>query len=103
MRVGIAGYGVVGKRRRQYIDANPHFKTVAVSDIAFSEARVWPDGVEFFTSWESMLERPLDVLFVCVPNDVAPIVTVAGLDRGIHVFCEKPPGRTVEDIRRVLA
>jgi predicted dehydrogenase len=103
LRVGIAGYGVVGKRRRQYIDANPHFRTDAVSDITFSEPGVWPDGTAYCTSWEAMLERPLDVLFVCVPNDVAPTVTIAGLDRGMHVFCEKPPGRTVEDIKRVLA
>jgi len=74
-----------------------------VSDITFSEPGVWPDGVAYCTSWEAMLERPLDVLFVCVPNDVAPTVTITGLDRGMHVFCEKPPGRTVEDIRRVLA
>jgi len=31
-RVGIAGFGVVGKRRRQFIDSHPHFKTVAVCD-----------------------------------------------------------------------
>ena len=30
-------------------------------------------------------------------------VTIAGLERGLHVFCEKPPGRTVSDIRRVIA
>ncbi len=46
---------------------------------------------------------PLDVLFVCLPNDVAPAATIAGLERGLHVFCEKPPGRTVGDIRRVIA
>ena len=35
LKVGIAGYGVVGKRRRIYIDQNQHLKTVAVSDITF--------------------------------------------------------------------
>jgi predicted dehydrogenase len=102
LRVGIAGYGVVGKRRRQFVDANPGMKTVAVSDITFTESGSWPDGVEFFKSWEEMLQCPLDVLFVCVPNDLAPTVTIAGLERNMHVFCEKPPGRTVEDIRRVI-
>ena len=32
LKVGIAGYGVVGKRRREVIDAHPALKTVAVSD-----------------------------------------------------------------------
>jgi|TARA_Y100000031_G_scaffold94680_1_gene104034 NAD(P)-dependent dehydrogenase (short-subunit alcohol dehydrogenase family) len=32
LRVGIAGYGVVGKRRHFYIDQNPNMKVVAVCD-----------------------------------------------------------------------
>jgi predicted dehydrogenase len=39
---------------------------------------------------------------VSLTNDIAPEVTIAGLDRGLHVFCEKPPGRTVDDIIRVI-
>jgi predicted dehydrogenase len=101
--VGIAGYGVVGKRRRQHIDANPHLRTVAVSDITFGGAGVLPDGIPYYSSWQEVVAQDLDVLFVCVPNDVAPAATIAGLERGMHVFCEKPPGRTVEDIRSVIA
>lgn len=103
LRVGIAGYGVVGKRRRQYIDANPHFRTAAVSDITYSGSGALPDGLAYHSSWQDMLQRPLDVLFVCLPNDVAPSATIAGLERGLHVFCEKPPGRTVDDVRQVIA
>ena len=103
LRVGIAGYGVVGKRRRMHIDANPHFHTVAVSDITFGTSGTLPDGIPFYASWQDILQLDLDVLFVCVPNDVAPAATIAGLHRGMHVFCEKPPGRTVGDIRRVIA
>ena len=62
----------------------------------------FPDGVRFYTSYERLLEEQLDVLFVCLTNDVAPQVTMAALDRGLHVFCEKPPGRTVEDIVDVI-
>jgi predicted dehydrogenase len=36
-------------------------------------------------------------------NDMAAEVTIAGLERGLHVFCEKPPGRTVAEVRRIIA
>jgi predicted dehydrogenase len=36
-------------------------------------------------------------------NDIAAEVVIAGLERGLHVFCEKPPGRDVADIERVIA
>jgi predicted dehydrogenase len=102
-RVGIAGYGVVGRRRRQVVDANPLLRTVAVSDVTFTEHPLSDPTVAVETSWEALLEHELDVLLVCLPNHIAPDATIAGLEHGLHVFCEKPPGRSVEDIRRVRA
>ena len=53
-------------------------------------------------TYYEILEEPIDVLFVCLPNYLAPEVTIAGLVRGFHVFCEKPPGCTVSDVERVI-
>lgn len=102
LRVGIAGYGVVGQRRRQFIDQHPRLKTVAVCDQHFTDRSVLPDGVRCYTRYEQLLEEPLDALFVSLPNYLAPDVTIAGLRRGLHVFCEKPPGRDVADVVRVI-
>ena len=33
---------------------------------------------------------------------MAPDVTIASLEKGCHVFCEKPPGKNVNDIERVI-
>lgn len=102
LKVGIAGYGVVGKRRRHFIDRHPSLRTVAVCDRTFSSDGTFEDGVRYFTSYQRLLEQDLDVLFVCMTNDMAPTVTIAGLERGLHVFCEKPPGRDLEEIARVI-
>jgi predicted dehydrogenase len=102
LRVGIAGYGVVGKRRRKFIDLHPMLKTVAVSDRAFGEDGQFSDGVRYYAAYQRLLEEDLDLLFVCLPNNVAPDITVAGLERNWHVFCEKPPGRDLADVARVL-
>ena len=103
LKVGIAGYGIVGKRRRQYIDLNPHMVTYAVCDQNFAEGAVTADGVKCFRTYKELLEEPIDVLFVSFPNYLAPEATVAGLRRGLHVFCEKPPGKDVEDIENVYS
>jgi len=99
--VGIAGYGVVGERRRNFIDNHPNLKTVAVCDRKFNSPGVMQDGLNFYTHYSELLNEKLDIIFVCLPNDVAPEVTMAGLTKGLHVFCEKPPGRDVADIRKV--
>jgi len=102
LSVGIAGYGVVGKRRRQYIDEHPRLQTVAVCDQKFSESGVLADGVRCCSHYSQLLEKPLDILFVSLPNYMAAEVTIAALERGMHAFCEKPPGKDVADIEDVI-
>ncbi|MDP3735448.1 MAG: Gfo/Idh/MocA family oxidoreductase [bacterium] len=101
-RVGIVGYGVVGKRRRSFIDAHPVLTTVAVSDITFPEDVVEAGGARAYRDYQHLLKEDLDALFVSVPNYLAPEATIAGLKQGLHVFCEKPPGRSVKDIEEVI-
>jgi predicted dehydrogenase len=60
-----------------------------------------PGDTACFTSPVDLLKQDLDVVFVCLTNDVAADVTIAGLVAGRHVFCEKPPGRSVADVERV--
>ena len=103
LRVAIAGYGIVGKRRHLYIDQHPNLEVVAVCDQNYDED--FDNGkVYHYTNYYKLLEtRNLDILFVCLPNNIAAEVTIAGLEHGLHVFCEKPPGRDVEDILKVIA
>jgi len=103
LKVGIAGYGVVGKRRRGVIDPLDSLETVAVCDRTLGGDGIFDDGVRYFDHYEKLLGEDLDVLFVCLSNDLNADASIAGLEKGLHVFCEKPPGRDVADIARVVA
>jgi predicted dehydrogenase len=102
LRVGIAGYGIVGKRRRVHIDQHPCLQTVAVCDQVFDRDSDLGDGVNCFREYSQLLTENLDVLLVSLPNYLAPEVTIAGLRKGLHVFCEKPPGRNLADVIAVM-
>ena len=102
LKVGIAGYGVVGKRRRGYIDDHPNMQTVAICDQNYPDPILLEDGIKAFARYEQLLEEPLDVLFVSLPNYLSPEVTIAGLEKGLHVFCEKPPAKDVAGIESVI-
>lgn len=94
--------GVLGTRRRERIDRHPAMRVVAVCDRDFEGEGVFPGGVRYYKDFRRLLLEPLDVLFVCLTNDVAAQVTIAGLEVGLHVFCEKPPGCSVEEVERVI-
>ena len=102
LKVGIAGYGIVGRRRHDCLNKHSGMEVVVVSDITFDGRGTLPSGVSFCSEFRDLTEWDLDALVVCLPNDVAPTATIMGLEAGLHVFCEKPPGRDVEDIRRVI-
>lgn len=102
LRVGIAGAGVVGRRRQTFIDQHPALRTVAICDRRFETAAVFEDGVRYYSNYQQLLQEELDVLFVCLPNDLAPEVTIAGLENQLHVFCEKPPAKDLAGIRAVM-
>ncbi|OGT32223.1 MAG: oxidoreductase [Gammaproteobacteria bacterium RIFCSPHIGHO2_12_FULL_35_23] len=101
LKVGIAGYGVVGKRRRICIDKHPHLKLIAVCDRHFTENSKFEDGVLYYNNYKDLLTQDLDILLVCLTNDMAAEVCIAGLENSLHVFCEKPPGRNLADIIHV--
>ncbi len=102
LRVGIAGYGVVGKRRHGVMNGRDDMTVVAVCDQSFDGNGSFDDGVNYHKTYEELLDEELDVLFVCISNNMAAEVTIAGLEKGLHIFCEKPPGRDLADIARVI-
>ncbi len=102
LKVGIAGYGVVGKRRAQCVNNNPNLELVAICDQTFDKSGRTEDGINFFDNYRSLINEQIDVLIVCLTNDVAADATILGLQKGLHVFCEKPPGRDLNDIHSVI-
>lgn len=102
LKVGIAGFGVVGRRRKECVDRHPNLQVTAVCDRTFAGDGALADGIRCYTDYRRLLTEDLDILIVCMTNDIAAEVTIAGLNAGLHVFCEKPPGRSVEDVVSVI-
>ena len=101
-KVGIAGYGIVGKRRHFFINQHPHLEVIGLCDQNFSEDFSQKGRITYFKNTDELLKLDLDILFVCLTNNVAADVTISGLNNGLHVFCEKPPGMTVKEIEDVI-
>lgn len=98
IRVLIAGFGVVGRRRFECIRQHSEMEVVAISDIRFDGSGTHEVGVPYCSDYRELAKFDADALVVCLTNDVAAPATVMGLEAGMHVFCEKPPGRSVEDV-----
>lgn len=101
-RVAIVGMGKVGHIRYGVIDGHDKLNVVALSDVDESIRDEFPD-CDFDVDYENVVTRPdIDVVFVATTNRHAPGVVCKALESGKHVFCEKPPGRSVEDMALIM-
>ena len=101
LRAGIVGYGYMGEIRRRNILDHPEIELSGITD-PFLPADRLPEGVDVTRDLDGLIARS-DVVFVCTPNNVTADVAAAALSGGRHVFCEKPPGRDVADVERIIA
>ncbi len=97
LNVGIVGLGKMGHIRADVIRKQPKLNLTAVCDVIRSKGEDFPE-CDFFSDYNDLVKKDVDAIFVCTPNRYTPEIAVRALQRGIHVFCEKPPGRNLDDI-----
>ena len=95
MRVGIAGYGVVGKTRHLSIEANTSFQVTAISEKNTKAREAISSDVKIYGDYKDLIaDADIDVIFISLPNQFAAEASSLSLQKGLHVFCEKPPARS---------
>lgn len=100
MKVGIIGYGKMGRIRHAAIDAVGRCQVVRIHD-PHCMGDI-PDALRA-DSTEAVLNDPsIDAVFVCTVNTLNKPLTVAALEQGKHVFCEKPPAFSAAEVEEVI-
>jgi predicted dehydrogenase len=68
----------------------------AASEYGGAKAKVYEDYKEL------LQDETIEVVHVCTPNDAHAEVTVAALEAGKHVMCEKPMAKTSEEAQLMV-
>ncbi|HUI10797.1 MAG TPA: NAD(P)-dependent oxidoreductase [Bacteroidota bacterium] len=78
-----------------------------VCDIDMAKARAAAEKFEvpaFGTNWEELVaQTSADAISVCLPPGPNAAVSTRGVEMGLHVICEKPPGRNVAQAEAMAA
>ena len=73
-----------------------------VDDNLLAQAKTKHATAETYTDFRQMVERKdLDALVVATPDHCHAVAAMAGLKRGLHVYCEKPLTHTVAEARAI--
>ena len=101
IKIGIAGYGIVGKKRKKILDKIPGVKVVAISDKNLKN-KILNKKIKFYKNYKKLFNEDLNILFISLPNKYAADATIKAIKKNINVFCEKPPARNLNELNKVF-
>ncbi|MFD2613464.1 Gfo/Idh/MocA family protein [Paenibacillus gansuensis] len=62
-----------------------------------------PEAKTYTDFKELLKDASIDVVHVCTPNDSHSFISIAAMEAGKHVLCEKPMAKTAAEAREMLA
>lgn len=98
-KVGIIGYGKMGQTRHQAINELDCAEVVAISEPNLVSREV--EALPNLSHDEIIGRQDIDAILIATPNYLNKPLTIKALLAGKHVFCEKPPCFTAEDMREI--
>lgn len=90
----------------QSLSASKHFKLVAVADVDLSRTaevhKRFPDA-RIYQDWRELLdkEKDLNSVNVSTPDHMHAPITMSAMQRGLHVYTQKPLTQTIYEARRL--
>jgi predicted dehydrogenase len=112
--IGMAGYAFMGRAHSQAwrnvasffeLPYRPRLAAICGRDpdaVAAAAARLGWAATE--TDWKRLVQRDdVDLVDVCTPGSSHAAISIAALEAGKHVLCEKPLANTVEEARAMAA
>ncbi|MCY9020888.1 Gfo/Idh/MocA family oxidoreductase [Priestia megaterium] len=106
VKIGVIGCGSIAQHRHlpEY-KMNEQVELVAVCDINTERANSVAQqyGVKAYTNYEELLaSSTVEAVSVCTPNYLHAPISVAALNSGVHVLCEKPMATSEEEAKAMI-
>lgn len=103
-KLNIALIGAHGRGSQHYRSLEGE-NVVAICDVHAGNmalaAAQYPNAKQY-TDWRRCLDqKDLDAVMICTPDHHHAFISIWAMNRGLHVFCEKPLGECVFEAREV--
>jgi predicted dehydrogenase len=104
-RLGFLGLGWIGQHRLQALRDEQACEVVAIADPSADvrqRAQELVPGAACVATLEDLLRHDLDGIVIATPSALHAQQSLAALERGIAVFCQKPLARTAAENQAII-
>ena len=108
LRVGIVGCGgIANGKHLPAMKRNGNFEFVAFCDLIEERAQKAKEeyGTEdskVYTDYNDLLKEDIEAVYVLTPNSVHAPVSIAAMEAGKNVMCEKPMAKTYDEAKKMV-
>lgn len=104
MRVGIVGFGGMGKWHSEIISEIEGFTVAGMYDIKEERMELAKEcNLHTYASFEELLEdKSLTLVVIATPNDSHKMLAIQAMRAGKHVVCEKPVTIASKDLQEMI-
>ncbi len=103
LKLGFLGVGWIGKNRLHALVKHGVARPAVISDISVENAMAAAmDDAVVCTSFAKLLEASLDGVVIATPSALHAEQAIVALEAGLAVFCQKPLGRNIREVREVI-
>jgi predicted dehydrogenase len=105
LRVGVVGVGVMGSNHARVFGDLPGVRLVGIADPDRKQRDLVTGalGCPSFSDVEALLASGVDAVTIAAPTHLHLELSLACIERGVHVLVEKPIAPSVEEGRAIIA
>ena len=104
LKLGFLGVGWIGRNRMEALVEDGVAEAAFIADLSEESARcaAQSSSTRVCTTLEELMEHELDGIVIATPSALHAQQALEALGRGFPVFCQKPLGRTQDEVSSVV-
>ncbi|HTF80721.1 MAG TPA: Gfo/Idh/MocA family oxidoreductase [Cytophagales bacterium] len=105
LKIGFLGVGWIGKNRMEALSKVDNVLIAAIADTnpqLVAEASHIAPKASVGQNLEDLLQQELDAVVIATPSALHAEQSIAALEKGLAVFCQKPLGRDYAETKAVV-
>ena len=108
LRVGVVGCGGIANRKHMpAMKKSGKFEIVAFCDLIEERAKkakedFGTEDARVYTNYEDLLKEDVEAVYVLTPNSSHAPISIAAMEAGKHVMCEKPMAKTYAEAKAMV-